>query len=195
MPNRPRPRIVRTLATAVLLGTTLAVALSGFGTNPDSASAQQSERAAIAIGFFAAQARGDLDAAVAAFAPNGVFIGARASGACSPITPCTDPAGIRDQIQGNLDIHNCQTVRSVQVAGSVVTGQLEARNDVVRANGIERASQTFLMQIPADRITLFVNVNDMTDAQTLLNAAINAGTQQARVPLPNPATPCGDAAM
>ena len=100
--------------------------------------------------------------------------------------------GSKVSIQGNLAIHSCQTVTAVQVAGSVVTGQLESRNDVVRANGVERALQTFMMQIPADRITLFVNLNDMTDADTLLNAAINAGTQEARAPLPNPANPCDD---
>ncbi len=180
---------------AAILGVTLSIATASFQANTDAASAQQPDREAIAVGFFAAQADGELDAAMAAFAPNAVFIGARATGACSAATPCTDLAGIRDQVQGNLDIHNCQTVRAVQVAGSVVTGQLEARNDVARANGIERVLQTFIMQIPADRSTFFANLNDMTDAQTVLNAAINAGTQEARAPVPNPANPCDDVGL
>src|SRR3954447_24222376 len=159
MAARGRLIALRVVAMALVLTVTLLIAVVSLNANIAAVSAQEPDRAAMAVGFFDAQGAGDLDGAMAAFAPNAVFIGARVTGTCSAATPCTDLAGIRNQIQGNLDIHNCQTVRAVQVAGSVVTGQLEARNDVARANGIARVLHTFIMQIPSDQITFFANLN------------------------------------
>lgn len=134
-------------------------------------------------GFFNAWSRGDVDAALSAFADNAVFIGARATGPCSQQSPCTGLAGVRQQIEFGVGIHVCQTIRNVEVSGAVVLGQFETRTDIDRANGVERVLRSFIAQIPDDKITFFAAVNDLSDPQT-------AGTQAPRAPLPNPETPC-----
>ena len=167
------------LLPAALIGVTL---LSMVGTARPAA-AQQSDRVAVVSRFFDAWSRGDADEALAAFADNAVFIAARVTGPCAGQTPCTDLAGIRAQIDFAIGLHICQTLRSIQVSGSIVTGQFETRTDVDRANGVERVKRSFMAQIPNDKITFFAVLNDLTDPQT-------AGTQRVGVPLPNPETPC-----
>jgi hypothetical protein len=72
-----------------------------------------------------------------------------------------------------------------------VFGQIEARADQIRANGIERTVQSFIAQVPLDKITFFTVLNDLTDPQTATQVAINAGTAQPdNPPIPTPATPC-----
>ena len=147
------------------------------------AAAQQSERVAVVSRFLDAWSRGDVDEALSAFAENAVFIAARVTGPCAAQTPCNDLAGVRAQIEFGVGLHVCQTLRNVQVSGSLVTGQLEVRSDVDRANGVERIKRSFMAQIPNDKITFFAVLNDLSDPQT-------AGTQRVGVPLPNPETPC-----
>ena len=173
------------LVPATLIG----VALLSIVGNPHPAAAQQDERLAVVSGYFDAQNRGDVDETLSAFADDAVFIGV-AGGGCSPQTPCTDLASIRQQLEGNVAIHLCQTVTGVQVSGAVVLGQLEARRDTSRANGVERELRSFIAQIPNDKITLFAVVNDFSDPQTAFNAAVSAGTQARGAPLSNPQTPC-----
>ena len=93
-------------------------------------------------------------------------------------------------IEGNVAIHLCQTIRNVEVSGTVVLGQLEARADNRRARGVERELRSFIAQIPNDKITFFAVVSDTSDRQTAFALAANAGTQAPRAPLPNPETPC-----
>jgi ketosteroid isomerase-like protein len=138
---------------------------------------------AVVRGFLDAWSRGDVDQALAAFAENAVFIAARVTGPCAGQTPCTDLAGIRQQLEFGVGLNICQTLRTVTVSGSVVHGQFETRTDTDRANGVERLLRSFMAQIPNDKITFFAVLNDLTDPQT-------AGTQGPRAPLPNPATPC-----
>ncbi len=167
------------LLPAALIGVTL---LSMVDTARPAA-AQQSERVAVVSRFLDAWSRGDVDEALSAFADNAIFIAARPTGPCGGQTPCTDLAGIRAQIEFAVGIHICQTLRNVQVSGSVVTGQFETRTDVDRANGVERVVRVFMAQIRDDKITFFAVLNDLTDPQT-------AGNQGPRAPLPNPETPC-----
>lgn len=172
------------LVPATLIG----VALLNIVGNPHPAAAQQAERLAVMTGLFDAWSRGDVDEALSAFADNAVFIGARETGSCSAQTPCTDLAGIRQTLVGNAAIHLCQTIRNVEVSGTVVLGQFETRSDNDRANGVERLLRSFIAQIPNDKITFFAVVNDLSDPQTAFTAAVAAGTQAPRAPLPNPET-------
>lgn len=173
-----RSRIIG-LVSATFIG----VALLSYVGNAHPAAAQQAERAAVVSRFLDAWSRADVDAALSAFADNAVFVAARPTGPCAAATPCNDLAGIRAQIEFAVGIHICQTLRDVQVAGSVVTGRIEVRSDPDRANGVERIERVFVAQIPGDKITFFAALNDLTDPQT-------AGTQRASAPLPNPSTPC-----
>ena len=173
------PRWTIGLLPAALIGVTL---LSMVGTARPAA-AQQAERVAVVSRFLDAWSRGDVDEALSAFADNAIFIAARPTGPCGGQTPCTDLAGIRAQIEFAVGIHICQTLRNVQVSGSVVTGQFETRTDLDRANGVERLKRSFIAQVRNDKITFFSVLNDFTDPQT-------AGTQTTGAPLPNPETPC-----
>ncbi len=147
------------------------------------AAAQDDERVAVVSGFLDAWSRAEVDEALSAFDDNAVFIAARVTGPCAGGTPCTGLAGIREQLDFAVGLHICQTLRNVQVSGSVVTGQFETRTNVDRARGVERLKRSFIAQIPSDKITFFAVLNDLSDPQT-------AGTQTASAPLPNPETPC-----
>jgi len=183
---------VPTLAISLVLALVAGSALALHGRTAP-AKAQQvtpSDRASVVSAFFDAEVRGDVDAAVAQLADNGVFISARATGNCSQQAPCTDLASIRQNIQGTVAVSDLLTIRAIQVSGAVVTGQRETRSDLGRRNGIDRVLGTFIALVPRDKITFFANLDDAADPETALNAAITAGTQPVGTPIPNPATPC-----
>ncbi len=173
---RTMTRLALGLALTAALATSLVV-------TPLPAAAQQSGRAAVVSGMLDAWSRGDVDGALSAFADDAVFIAARVTGPCATTTPCTDLAGVRQQLEFAVGLNICQTLRTVAVTGSVVLGQFETRTDTDRARGVERLLRSFMAQIPTDKITFFAVLNDLTDPQT-------AGTLGPRAPLPNPATPC-----
>lgn len=181
-----RPQTI-SLALAVLFG----LGLSGLRGAATSAQVKPADRLAVVLAYFAASNRGDVDAVVALFADNAVFIGARATGNCSQRAPCTDLAGVRQQVEGNVAIHACETIRSIQIAGAVVTVQREGRTDVTRANGVERVLATNVFVVPQDKIVFHAGILDVADPPTALNAAINAGTAPRGTPIPPPDSPCG----
>jgi hypothetical protein len=172
--------------------------------SPGPAQAQQSpaggaDRAAAVAGYFAAEGSGDATAAAATFASSAISAGANAAAtatsadSCFRATPCTDPATIRAQIDHNIAIHSCHTIVELTVAGAVVTGRMENRNDNIRANGIEHTIQGFLALVPQDKITYLTVVPDFAYPPTALNQAIGAGTgQPVNPPIPTPATPCAE---
>jgi len=177
--------MVRPLAITLLLTSILVLGFSIRG-NARPAKAQDAGRESVVLRWLDAQQRGDLATAVAQFADNAFFIAPNARGNCSTQTPCTDVAGITQQIQGNIAVHKCNTFRSIQVSGAVVTGEREVQNDAARAIGVQRFLQSFIAVIPQDQITFFVAVFDVADPQTALRVAIIAGTQPAGTPLPAP---------
>lgn len=191
MMNFARRTLARPAAISLALTVLLVVGASALPGSTRPARAGQADRLAIVLAYFDAQNRGDVDAAVAQFADTAVFIGARTTGNCSQRAPCTDLAGIRQQQGGNAAIHACDTIRTIQIAGEVITVQREARTDTTRINGVERALATVILVIPRDKITFFVAIPDLADPQTALNAAINAGTAPAGTPIPTPNPPCG----
>ena len=150
------------------------------------------DRAAVVAQYLAAISRGDVDAAIAMFADNAVFIGGRPTGNCSQQTPCATAAGIRQQLEGAVGVHVCQTLVEVQVVGAVVSGRIEVRADDLRVIGIERGVASFIALVPQDKITFFALVSDSADAQIARRDAILSGREAAGAPLPNPATPCAD---
>lgn len=187
--------MARFLAFSLVLAALLGFGLMGVHRHAKPVQAQQSlplpaTRALAVAGLFAAEGRGDADAAVAEFAANGIFAASSATDPCPPATPCSGAAGIRAQLENNISIHGCHTIVELNVAGAVITGRTETRTDTRRANGVERGIQSFLALVPQDKITYLVIVNDVADAQTALNAAITAGTQPAGTPIPAPTTPC-----
>jgi hypothetical protein len=190
MAIRVIPAMVRPLVIGAVLGTVLGSGMVAFP-SPEPARAQQDPRAAVVSEYYAASARGDVDAALAVFTDNAVFIGVRATGNCSTRAPCTDLAGIRQQLEGNIAGHVCQVIRNIEVSGAVVHGQLEVRADPNRANGVERTLQAFMAVVPQDKITFLAMVFDVADPQTATQVAVTAGTQPPPgPPLPTPPTPC-----
>lgn len=189
--------LVRPLAISLVLATIVGLGLPSFRGNAKPVEAGQpaqwpgSARAAAVLGFFAAEGRGDADAAAAEFAANGIWAAAGLGDLCSPAAPCSDAAGIRAQLEGNIGVHICHTIVELNVAGAVITGRMEVRNDGGRAYGVEHGIQSFLALVPQDKITYLTIVNDVGDPQTALARAILAGTQPAGPPIPPPTTPCG----
>ncbi|MHB8576430.1 MAG: hypothetical protein ACYDCQ_13980, partial [Dehalococcoidia bacterium] len=152
-------------------------------------SAANLDQVAVVLNFFDALNHGDADAAAASFADNGFMVGAAPKGLCSLATPCYDNAAIHTNMNLLVKIPNlCETVTSVQSVGGFVTGRVEVRQDGIRANGIERVVQSFLVQVQDGQILAYFGRNDLADPQTAANIAIAAG-QQARgtaLPTPNP---------
>jgi len=112
------------------------------------------QRVAVIQRYFDAATRGDADGALAIFADNAVFLGARADGNCSQQAPCTDRAGLSQALQGNVAQHPCFTVRQLEVTGTIVSGRLEIRADPYPGLGIERTVLSFVAVVPHDKISL-----------------------------------------
>lgn len=180
---------VRSLAIAVGLGALLSLVIP-LHSRTDPVQAQQSTRAAVIQRYFEVFSAGEVDASMALFTDDAVFVGARAGSNCSQQTPCTDTASHRQQVQSNVtQQHPCQTLTEVQVAGTIVSGRIETRADAYAAMGIERTVQSFIAVVPQDKITFLAILSDVADPQT----ATLAGVQPPRTPLPGRATQCGEA--
>jgi hypothetical protein len=135
------------------------------------------KRAEVTLAFFDALNQGDAAAAAAVFGENAFYSGASPQGLCSSSSPCYGHSNIRQAIDTLLKApHTCETVTSLQVAGSFVTGRIEIRTDPLRANGIERIVTRFMTQTLDDKIAVFFNRSDPTDPETARNAAIASGT-------------------
>jgi ketosteroid isomerase-like protein len=187
---------VRRVAVSLVFAILVGVGLPSWQgpTKPARAqSVEPGDRAAVLTGLLTALNNGDLDGALALFADNAVFVGAaRSGGTCSQATPCTDAAGIRQQLQNAVvGSHTCFTLRSLTVSGAVVTGQRDTRNDVTRRNGIDRDIEDFFALVPDGQITFWAAVKNVGDPETALDLAISAGTQPPGTPIPAPGTPCG----
>jgi ketosteroid isomerase-like protein len=150
-----------------------------------------SDRVAIVNAWHTSLNNGDVDASVAAFADNAVFVGAaRANATCTQSAPCTDVTGIRQQLQNNvIGTHSCFALRNLDVSGAVVTGQRQVVNDVTRRNGVAGDLENFIALIPAGKITFFANLKNAGDTETARDLAISAGTQTAGDPIPLTACP------
>jgi hypothetical protein len=88
------------------------------------------KRAEVTLGFFKALNRSDAEAAADVFSDNAFYSGASPKGLCSSSEPCYGRTNIRQAIDTLLKIpHLCETVTSIQISGSIVTGRIEIRGD------------------------------------------------------------------
>ena len=180
-------------ALIVISVVTLGFGLKPVVSAPAPAATPQTDlkRAAVVLGFFDALNRSDAAAAAAAFAEKGFMIGAAPQGLCSLAAPCYEQGKIRENTDVLVKIpHLCETVTSLQVIGSFVIGRVEVRHDGLRANGIERIIQSFMIQVLQDKIAAYFGRNDLADPETARNVAIAAGTQPKGTPIAI-APPCG----
>ena len=127
------------------------------------ASAQQVDRVGVVQRFFTAIGAGDLSAAVANFSDDALYVGGRS---CTPPAYCNGREAIRAGLAGVAGNHILVTIPNPQVAGSVVFGAYELRDDTTVAAGVDRIVRAFLAEVPEDRMTAFVSLNDLSDAQT-----------------------------
>jgi hypothetical protein len=182
--------LVLFVVLALVVGLTLALRV---GSAP--AKAQEvgpSDRAAVIGAFFGALNSGDAEGAAALFATSAVLIGSNPNGNCKQVAPCTDSAGIHQYATGAVSAHQCRVLRTISVAGAVVTGQFEQRGDAPRSLGIGQFVDDFIALVPAGQITFYAALDDPADPQTALLLA-STPAQPAGPPIPTPATPCARA--
>jgi hypothetical protein len=134
---------------------------------------------------------GDAVAAAATFTDNAVWVRPPASGLCSQQTPCLGRAAILSRLQDGVADNQCLTILDTTVIGSAVAASIEVRSDSIRASGIERIRNVWLVQVSQGKLAALYVVNDLTDPQTNQFRAIQVGTQAPGEPIPSPATPCG----
>jgi hypothetical protein len=157
---------------------------------PPSASAQELDKASVLLRWWDAEDRGDVDGSVAQFASNAVYIGTTVVGICTMQTPCTDLDGIRRQIERNVGLNFCTTIRSLQVSGSVLTGEREISSDFDYSIGIERVVQSFIAVVQDGQITFTAGVLNAGDPDTAYAIRQGNGTEPSRPPLTTPRPPC-----
>src|SRR5207249_4115034 len=119
----------------VLIVLALGAGLTTSATHPPRAAAQQIDRVGVVQAFFSALGAGDLDGAVATFTEDALYIGGRS---CTPPNYCDGRDLIRTQLAGVVGNHIRTTIVSSQLAGSVVFGQYELRDDTTAAAGVDR---------------------------------------------------------
>ena len=112
-------------------------------------------RAAVVLQFFAAVTAEDVDGAIALVADNASWI---AAPKCPAVSPCQGADAVREQVQANVAGHTSLTVTSIEAVGSVVMGQVQAQTDATRTAGIAGLALTFMVQVPQDKITVWVTL-------------------------------------
>ena len=138
--DRPRRNFSKTtwsiaaaLAGAVLLALPVTAGSAVAQQAPTATRPADLKRAEITLAFFDALNRGDAATAAAVFGENAFYSGASPQGLCSSSAPCYGRSNIRQAMDTLLKAqHTCETVTSLQVAGSVVTGRIEIRTDPLR---------------------------------------------------------------
>jgi hypothetical protein len=180
-------KVTRSIAVALAGAVFLAPAMTaGRATAQQAPSTQlvNLKRATVVLAFFDALNRGEAGVAADLFSENAFHSGASAQGLCSSSSPCYGRTNIRETMDTLLTAPRlCETVTSLEVTGSFVTGRIEIRTDPLRANGIERIVTRFMTQVVEDKIVVFFNRSDPADPETARNAAIAAGTQPKGAPI------------
>jgi hypothetical protein len=151
-----------------------ALVVLAVGTPASSSAASQVDRAALVQQWIDARNRGDVEGVLALQTDTAVWI----AGPCLPQSPCTGDR-LRALVEANTAARSRLSVSALQVAGSLVTAQYELRSDTICNAGVERVIGTLLLNIPRDKIALYVGVTDVTDAQTATWLAVGAGQQPA----------------
>jgi hypothetical protein len=170
----------------------IALGLAALGRSPvtQPVHAQAIDPVVVLLQYWDSEDRGDVDTAVAQFAPDATFIGTMPSGICSVSTPCTDLAGIRRQIQRNTGSHFCTRIHWIQVSGAVVTGEREIQSDFDYSIGVDHVVQNFMAVIQQGKITFEAGVLNVGDPLTDYAVDIDLGTQPPRTPILTPRPLC-----
>lgn len=141
---------------------------------------QQVDRATVVEQVLDALNRGDVDATVAAYTSNTLFVDGPPCGASSP---CIGADAARKRFEALVQTHASFNLVGIQVLGSAVVGQFEERADNVSAAGVDRVLATFFFQVPQDKIAAQFTFVDPTDSQSATFLAFTASQQ----PQPAPA--------
>jgi hypothetical protein len=120
--------------------------------------------AAMFLQQLAAYNSGDVAAGLATYSATAVLVG---SPGCPLNQPCRGTAAIQRDLEASAASHANVTLLTMVVAGSTLTGQLEARSDGIRAAGSERALYSYLVQVQDDLVVAFIGVPDLTDPETV----------------------------
>jgi hypothetical protein len=123
-----------------------------------------------------ARNKGDISALMLLFADNAQQIG---GGLCAPPTPCLTLDAIRRQAENTAAAH--QEIRTVGllVSGNTLSAREEHRTDTTRAAGIDRQINIDTETIQGGKIIRKLNMQDVTDPQTVAFAALQAARSQA----------------
>ena len=116
--------------------------------------------------LYDARSAGDLDAELALLTPDATYESAGAP-ICNFVVPCQGQTAISALLRNDLTNHANFTITNIGAFGSTVIGTFEARSDRIRASGAERVLNTFLAQVPNDRISALVVLLDTHDPQTI----------------------------
>jgi ketosteroid isomerase-like protein len=123
----------------------------------------QDDALSVLLNHRAARARGDLDAALALWADDGVIDG---GGGCT-ISPCIGKAAIRKSIERKAKAQASFTVTATYPSGSVVTQRGEVRHNRTRKAGIDRVIRWRIYVIRGGKIVSQSVFVDRTDPQTV----------------------------
>jgi hypothetical protein len=119
---------------------------------------------AVFLQQLAAYNAGDVTAGLATYSAGAVLVG---SPTCPLSQPCQGLAAIQQDLAAAAASRANVTLVSMVVAGSTLTGQLEARSDGIRAAGSERALYSYLVEVDNDLVSAFIGFPDLTDPQTV----------------------------
>jgi ketosteroid isomerase-like protein len=126
----------------------------------------QVNRQGILDAWFQARSTGDVQAAAAGFTDDAVLVSAPP---CDPATPCVG-ADLRSRLAVPAqDVNRHYT-------GSCVVIEYEQRGSALAAAGIDRIVVATIVQMPDTKMSLFVRMPDLTDAQTASNAGVPAAS-------------------
>lgn len=171
MTRSVRHRLIRACIGSVF-GALLASGLLTLAPERPAAGQEESiDRVAFVRQWFEARDRGDVDTALAMLTDEAVFVGGGLE--CSAQAPCTGTDAIREIFELQRQTHEAHRLVSIERRGSAVIGSFEARNDRLRARGFERVLRTFVIQLPRDKITVFVSLLDLTDPESARNSGLD----------------------
>lgn len=114
--------------------------------------------------FTAARNSGDFAGAIALLADTVRFV---EGPTCSPDSPCIGPAAARPFLEQSVPLHITLTaVGPPQVSGAAVRQRFEVRGDPFAPAGIGRFVGDATVEVRDGKIVSYINVPDMSDAQT-----------------------------
>jgi hypothetical protein len=139
----------RVVALAALM-----IAASGTPT-----AAQSIDRAALVQKWFDTRNAWDKDGVLAMMTPSPVFVG----GPCPLSTPCAGLDAVSSVLDEDIANHIHFTVLSAQTQGSSVVGQFALNFDPICAGGVDHIVETYVVDVPRDKVATYVAILDSTD--------------------------------